>query len=74
MRRLSDLIVPADETSKGALDGGAPEYIDLLSSNNPDFAIIYTGGLPDWTTLRVNASRRQRSLQPNPTSRPRFST
>jgi len=55
LRRLCDLIVPADETSKGALDGGAPEYIDLLSSNNPDLAIVYTGGLA-WLD---NASRHR---------------
>jgi hypothetical protein len=45
LRRLCDLIVPADENSKGALDGGAPEYIDLLASNNAELAGLYTGGL-----------------------------
>ncbi|MEO7649168.1 MAG: gluconate 2-dehydrogenase subunit 3 family protein [Bryobacteraceae bacterium] len=42
---LADLIVPADETSKGALDARAPEFIDLLSSQNEELAQIYAGGL-----------------------------
>jgi gluconate 2-dehydrogenase gamma chain len=45
LRRLCDLIVPADDKSKGALDGQAPEYIDLLSSNNPVLSSMFTGGL-----------------------------
>ena len=42
---LADLIVPADSTSKGALDAGAPEFIDLLCSQNEQLGVIYTGGL-----------------------------
>ncbi|HUS05029.1 MAG TPA: gluconate 2-dehydrogenase subunit 3 family protein [Bryobacteraceae bacterium] len=45
MQRLADLIIPADEVSKGALDSGAVEFIDLLSSQNPEMASIYTGGI-----------------------------
>jgi gluconate 2-dehydrogenase gamma chain len=45
LRRLCDLIVPAGDGSKGALDGHAPEYIDLLSSNNPELSSLFTGGL-----------------------------
>jgi len=45
LRRLCDLVIPADEQNKGALDGNAPEYIDLLSSNNPELASLMTGGL-----------------------------
>jgi gluconate 2-dehydrogenase gamma chain len=45
LRVLSDIIVPADEHSKGALDGGAPEFIDFLCSRNSDLAEIFTGGL-----------------------------
>jgi gluconate 2-dehydrogenase gamma chain len=45
MRKLSDIIVPADEHSKGAIDAGAAEYIDFLSSRSPEFAEIFTGGL-----------------------------
>jgi len=45
MQKLADLILPADEHSKGALDAGAVEFIDLLCSQNPELASIYTGGL-----------------------------
>src|SRR5579863_5902132 len=45
LRRLAELIVPPDERSKGALDAGAPEFIDLLCSNNADLAAIFTGGM-----------------------------
>ena len=42
---LAGLIIPADSDSKGALDAGAPEFIDLLCSQNDDLASIYNGGL-----------------------------
>lgn len=45
LRRLAELILPADEHSKGALEAGAPEFIDLLSSGNDELAAIYTGGM-----------------------------
>jgi gluconate 2-dehydrogenase gamma chain len=45
LRVLADLIIPADSESKGALDAGAPEFIDLLCSQNAELASIYTGGL-----------------------------
>src|SRR5438270_3648038 len=38
MRRMCDMIFP------GAVEGGAPEFIDLLSSNNVQLKAIYTGG------------------------------
>ncbi len=45
LRILADTIVPADAESKGALDAGAPEFIDLLCSQNEELGSIYTGGL-----------------------------
>jgi gluconate 2-dehydrogenase gamma chain len=45
LRRLCDMIFPADDRSKGALDAGAPEFIDLLASHNDEIAAMYTGGL-----------------------------
>ncbi len=45
LRRLAEIIMPPDERSKGALDAGAPEFIDLLSSHNSELAAIYPGGL-----------------------------
>ncbi|MDQ6666337.1 MAG: gluconate 2-dehydrogenase subunit 3 family protein [Acidobacteriota bacterium] len=45
LRRLADLIVPADEHSKGALDAGAAEYIDFMCSRNSDLGGIFSGGI-----------------------------
>lgn len=45
LRRLCDLIFPADAKSKGALDAGAPEFIDMLASHNNEISALYTGGL-----------------------------
>lgn len=55
LRALADLIIPADEVSKGALDAGAPEFIDLLCSGNVTLERIYRGGLA-W--LDVESNRR----------------
>ncbi|MEW5975967.1 MAG: gluconate 2-dehydrogenase subunit 3 family protein [Acidobacteriota bacterium] len=43
--RLAEIIVPADERSGSARDAGAPEFIDLLCSQNDELATIFTGGL-----------------------------
>lgn len=45
VRRLCDLIIPKDEVSPSALEAGAPEFIDLMSSVNSELADVYTGGL-----------------------------
>lgn len=45
LQKLADLIIPSDDVSKGALDAGAPEFIDLLSSQNAELAAIFTGGI-----------------------------
>src|SRR5690349_7198518 len=45
LRRLAEMIVPPEENSKGALEAGAPEFIDLLASSNAELAAIYTGGM-----------------------------
>jgi gluconate 2-dehydrogenase gamma chain len=44
LRRLSDLIIPADEHSPGALEAGAAEWIDYMASNSTELAEIFTGG------------------------------
>ena len=53
LEKLADLIIPADEHSPGALAGGAPEFIDFLSSQSADLAEIYTGGLA-WLDHQMN--------------------
>ena len=45
LQRLSKLIVPADDHSGSALDAGAPEFIDLLSSQNEELADIFISGI-----------------------------
>lgn len=39
LKHLCELTIP------GANQGGAPEFIDLLASNNTELATLYTGGL-----------------------------
>ena len=45
LRTLAELIIPADEHSGSALDAGAPEFIDLLTSNNRELQRILTSGM-----------------------------
>lgn len=42
---LCDSIIPKDDHSAGALEAGAPEFIDLLSSENDEYALRLGGGL-----------------------------
>jgi gluconate 2-dehydrogenase gamma chain len=42
---LCDAIIPADEQSGGALQAGAPEFIDLLTSENKEYQLSLGGGL-----------------------------
>ncbi len=48
LKKLADLIIPADQHSAGASDAGAAEYIDFLSSRNAELAAIFNGGFA-WT-------------------------
>ncbi|MCY4028927.1 MAG: gluconate 2-dehydrogenase subunit 3 family protein [Acidobacteria bacterium] len=43
--RLAELVVPADGGGGSAVDAGAPEFIDLLCSENERLAEIYRDGL-----------------------------
>jgi gluconate 2-dehydrogenase gamma chain len=42
---LCETILPADTDSGGAIEAGAPEFIDLLTSENPDYQMKLGGGL-----------------------------
>jgi hypothetical protein len=42
---LCDMIIPSDDHSGGAVEAGAPEFIDLLTSENKDYQVILGGGL-----------------------------
>src|SRR5690242_13282417 len=45
LRKLSDLIIPADEHSPGALAAGAADFIDFLCGASNEMRDIFTGGL-----------------------------
>jgi len=42
---LCDAIIPPDEHSEGAVKAGAPEFIDLLTSENKDYQLMLGGGM-----------------------------
>jgi hypothetical protein len=42
---LCDAIIPKDQTSGGAVEAGAPEFIDLLTSENGEYQAALGGGL-----------------------------
>jgi gluconate 2-dehydrogenase gamma chain len=42
---LCDTIIPKDDRSGGAVEAGAPEFIDLLTSENEEFQTRLGGGL-----------------------------
>ena len=65
MRRLSELIIPADQHSKGAIDAGAAEYIDFLCSRSPDFAEIFTGGL-GWLDTEMQKRNQKAFVDASP--------
>ena len=45
LQGLCETIIPADSDSGGAVEGGAPEFIDLLTSENTEYQRIMNGGL-----------------------------
>jgi hypothetical protein len=45
LQTLCQTIIPADADSGGAIEAGAPEFIDLLTSENLDYQRILGGGL-----------------------------
>jgi hypothetical protein len=45
LQNLCQTIIPADADSGGALEAGAPEFIDLLTSENEDYQLTLGGGL-----------------------------
>jgi gluconate 2-dehydrogenase gamma chain len=45
LRQLCETILPADADCGGALEAGAPEFIDLLTSENRQYQLTLGGGL-----------------------------
>lgn len=65
LQKLADLIIPADEHSPGASDAGAPAFIDLLASQNPELQAIYTGGMA-WLDRYTEAHYQANFLNAKP--------
>jgi len=45
LQSLCQTIIPSDDEAKGAVEAGAPEFIDLLTSENKDYQVALGGGL-----------------------------
>src|SRR3954469_25538154 len=45
LQALCQVIIPADADSGGAKEAGAPEFIDLLTSENPKYQLRLGGGM-----------------------------
>lgn len=45
LQSLCQTIIPSDDDAKGAIEAGAPEFIDLLTSENKDYQVSLGGGL-----------------------------
>ena len=45
LKSLCDTILPKDDHSGGAVEAGAPEFIDLLTSENEEYQLRLGGGL-----------------------------
>lgn len=45
LQTLCEAIIPADADAGGAIEAGAPEFIDLLTSENDDYQAVLGGGL-----------------------------
>ncbi len=45
LQSLCNSIIPAEEDAKGALEAGAPEFIDLITSENTEYQTALGGGV-----------------------------
>jgi gluconate 2-dehydrogenase gamma chain len=45
LQALCQAIIPSDEQAKGAIEAGAPEFIDLITSENKDYQVALGGGI-----------------------------
>ena len=45
LQTLCQTIIPADQDGGGAVEAGAPEFIDLLTSENTEYQLVLGGGL-----------------------------
>jgi hypothetical protein len=54
LQSLCETIIPADADAGGAIEAGAPEFIDLLTSENTEYQAKLGGGLK-WLDSTCNA-------------------
>ena len=45
LQALCQAVIPADSECGGAMEAGAPEFIDLLTSENPEYQLRLGGGM-----------------------------
>jgi hypothetical protein len=45
LQSLCQSIIPADDDAKGAIEAGAPEFIDLITSENKEYQLSLGGGI-----------------------------
>ena len=45
LQSLCQSIIPSDDEAKGAIEAGAPEFIDLITSENKEYQVSLGGGL-----------------------------
>ena len=45
LRALCQVIIPADQECGGAIEAGAPEFLDLIASENKDYQLQLGGGI-----------------------------
>ena len=45
LQALCQTIIPSDDDAKGAIEAGAPEFIDLITSENQDYQLALGGGM-----------------------------
>src|SRR3984885_14126749 len=45
LQALCQTIIPSDDDAKGAIEAGAPEFIDLITSENQDYKLALGGGM-----------------------------
>jgi len=45
LQALCQTIIPPDDRGGGAIEAGAPEFIDLLTSENKDYQLLLGGGM-----------------------------
>ena len=45
LQSLCQTIIPSDDDAKGAIEAGAPEFIDLITSENKQYQVALGGGM-----------------------------